>query len=92
VKRRNAIETQIAALAPDAAPFQMGSLEREALIATHSMILHELYFASLGGDGKPAGAFAALAREQFGSVEVCKRDFRLTGLSLAASRAGAQGA
>ena len=83
VKRLNAIEVQIAALPRDAAPFQMGSLKREALIAANSMLLHELYFENLGGRGVADGPFAALARAQFGSLEVWEHDFRLTGLSLA---------
>ncbi len=83
VKRLNAIEAQIAALPRDAAPFQMGSLKREALIAANSMRLHELYFANLGGQGGAGGSFAALAEAQFGSLGAWEHDFRLTGLSLA---------
>lgn len=83
VKRLNAIEAQIAALPREAAPFEMGSLKREALIAANSMRLHELYFANLGGQGLTDGAFAALARERFGSTDAWEHDFRLTGLSLA---------
>jgi Fe-Mn family superoxide dismutase len=83
VKRLNAIEAEIASLPADAAPFRMGSLKREALVAANSMRLHELYFANLGGKGLAAGPFAALAQAQFGSLEAWERDFRLTGLSLA---------
>jgi Fe-Mn family superoxide dismutase len=83
VKRLNAIQAQIGALPRDAAPFQMGSLKREALIAANSMRLHELYFANLGGTGVADGAFAALALAQYGSLEAWEHDFRLTGLSLA---------
>ena len=83
VKRLNAIETQIGALPRDAAPYQMGSLKREALIAANSMRLHELYFANLGGQGVTSGDFAALAQAQFGSLAAWEHDFRLTGLSLA---------
>ncbi len=83
VKRLNAIEAQIAALPRDAAPFQMGSLKREALIAANSMRLHELYFANLGGKGVADGPFAALAQAQYGSLAAWEHDFRLTGLSLA---------
>ena len=83
VKRLNAIEAQLAALPREAAPFQMGSLKREALIAANSMHLHQLYFANLGGKGVADGPFTTLARAQFGSVEAWEHDFRLTGLSLA---------
>ena len=41
VKRLNLIERQIGDLPADAAPYQMGSLKREELIATNSMLLHE---------------------------------------------------
>jgi hypothetical protein len=48
VKRLNAIRTQLAALDFAAAPgFQVHGLKREALVATNSMLLRELYFASL---------------------------------------------
>src|SRR5882757_1846480 len=55
VKRLGAIQDKIAQLPADAAPFQLGSLKRESLIAMNSMILHEYYFANLGGDGKLGG-------------------------------------
>jgi Fe-Mn family superoxide dismutase len=83
LKRLAGIERQIAALPRDAAPFQMGSLKREALIAANSVRLHELYFANLGARGRADGAFAALARAEFGSAEAWEHDFRLTALSLA---------
>ena len=38
----------MASLAPDAPPFLLGALKREELVATNSMVLHELYFANLG--------------------------------------------
>lgn len=54
VKRLAAIDAQLAALDPSAAPtFQLNGLKREELIAWNSMILHELYFAGLGAPSKP---------------------------------------
>ena len=82
VKRLNLIEQQIGGLPKDAAPYQMGSLKREELVATNSMLLHEAYFANLGGRGNADGAFAALAKDAYGSLEVWEHDFRLTGMSL----------
>jgi Fe-Mn family superoxide dismutase len=82
VKRLNLIEQQLGALPKDAAPYQMGSLKREELIATNSMLLHEAYFANLGGSGAADGIFATLAKTAYGSVESWEQDFRLTGLSL----------
>src|SRR5262245_38065172 len=55
VRRLNQIQQQIGALAKDVPPYQIGSLKREEIIAANSMILHEFYFANLGGDGKASG-------------------------------------
>ncbi|OQD04074.1 superoxide dismutase, partial [Burkholderia cenocepacia] len=49
VKRLNLIEEQLAGLDFAAAPgFLINGLKREQLIATNSMILHELFFDGLG--------------------------------------------
>ncbi len=58
VKRIGAIEAQVAALDPATAPgFMYNGLKREELMAMNSMILHEVYFASLGkGGGKPGAS------------------------------------
>lgn len=77
VKRLNAIREQLAGTAFATAPgFQLNGMKREELIATHSMLLHELYFDSLGGDGAsmtPACALALCAN--FGSVERWREEF-----------------
>jgi Fe-Mn family superoxide dismutase len=82
VKRLGTIEQKIAQLPKDAAPFQMGSLKREELIARNSMILHEYYFDNLGGDGAVAGTIKDLIARDFGSVDAWQHDFKLTGQSL----------
>jgi superoxide dismutase, Fe-Mn family len=82
VKRLNAIQDHIRKLPAQAQPFQMGSLKREELIAMNSMILHEYYFANLGGDGKIGGDIQKLITQQFGSYEGWEHEFRLTGQSL----------
>ena len=52
VKRLNAIRTQLRQLDFAGAPgFQLNGLKREELVAANSMLLHEVYFDSLGGDG-----------------------------------------
>jgi len=83
VRRLNQIQQQIGSLPKDAAPYQMGSLKREELIATNSMILHEFYFGNLGGDGKASGTMVDLIKAQYGTLEAWEHDFRLSGLSLA---------
>jgi superoxide dismutase, Fe-Mn family len=83
VKRLNLIQQQIGALPKDAPPYQMGALKREELIATNSMILHELYFGNLGGSGKREGRIEPLLSAQYGTPEAWEAEFRLTGLALA---------
>src|SRR5262245_63152801 len=54
VKRLNAITAQLSSLDFATAPvFVINGLKREELIATNSMILHELYFDGLGDGGEP---------------------------------------
>ena len=56
VKRLNAIGAQLADLDFAKAPnFVINGLKREELIATNSMILHELFFDGLGRDQCSAG-------------------------------------
>ena len=81
VKRLQAIRAELATLDWSTAPvFRINGLKREELIAANSMGLHELYFASLGGDGalkaagKPAGFGVGLKRD-FGSVERWHAEF-----------------
>jgi len=68
VKRLNAILAHLGSLDFANTPvFVINGLKREELIARNSMILHEIYFESLGGEGEPDGALQdALAR---GSME-----------------------
>jgi len=54
VNRLNAIETQLVELDFVKVPgFLINGLKREELIAMNSMILHEIFFASLGECGEP---------------------------------------
>jgi superoxide dismutase, Fe-Mn family len=77
VKRLNAIRAQLAGTAFATAPgFLLNGLKREELIATNSMLLHELYFGSLGGDGVTMEPACTLALEaNFGSVERWREEF-----------------
>jgi Fe-Mn family superoxide dismutase len=77
VKRLNAIRAQLAGTAFASVPgFLLNGLKREELIATNSMLLHELYFASLGGDGQTMEPAMKLALEaNFGAVERWRDEF-----------------
>ncbi len=77
VKRLNAIRSVLRGTDFAAAPgFQLNGLKREELIATNSMLLHELYFASLGGDGHSMEPACKLALDaNFGSVQRWRDEF-----------------
>jgi Fe-Mn family superoxide dismutase len=77
VKRLNAILEQLAGLDYAKAPgFQINGLKREELIATNSMILHELYFAGLGSDeSQPGDALAEALTRDFGSLDRWRAEF-----------------
>lgn len=84
VRRLHAIRAQLSTMGFAAAPgFQLNGLKREELIATNSMLLHELYFGSLGGDGVTMEPAMALALEaSFGSVERWREEFVAMGKAL----------
>ena len=76
VKRLNAIGSQLAELDFAKAPnFVINGLKREELIASNSMILHEIYFDGLGGGGKPNSALADAITRDFGSTERWRAEF-----------------
>lgn len=77
VKRLNAIRSQLAATPYASTPgFLLNGLKREELIATNSMLLHELYFASLGGDGQTTEPAMRLALDaNFGGLERWREQF-----------------
>jgi Fe-Mn family superoxide dismutase len=83
VKRLNAIGAQLAGLDFATAPvFVVNGLKREELIAANSMIIHELYFDCLGGEGDPKGALADQIAKDFGSVARWKAEFVAVGKAL----------
>ena len=80
VKRLNAIAAQWQALDVANAPvFVVNGLKREELIAGNSMILHELYFDSLGGGGQAEEPLRAALARDFGSYERWQTEFSAMG-------------
>ena len=83
VRRLNAITEQLELLDFATTPGHvLNSLKREELAALNSTLLHELYFASLGGDGQPTKAMSQALAEQFGSLERWRAEFRAMGYAL----------
>ena len=71
LKRLNAIHTKLGTLDfTQEAGFLLNGLKRGELIAYNSMLLHEIYFDSLGGKGVlPVGPLWEAIERDFGSVE-----------------------
>jgi Fe-Mn family superoxide dismutase len=76
VKRLNAITAQLESLDFTTAPvFVINGLKREELIASNSMILHELYFAGLGKESEPDKNLRSALDRHFGSLERWQTQF-----------------
>src|SRR5215207_9652964 len=85
----NAITSELESLDPSTTPVEViNRLKRDELTALNSTLLHELYFASLGGDGRklPEVIAGAIARD-FGSIECWRQEF----VALATALAGSSG-
>jgi len=92
LRRLNAIRARLAALDWAAAPgFEINGLKREELIASGSVILHEIYFESLGGHGdnpptgleEPPVELAQALERDFGSVMAWRAEFTAMAKALA---------
>jgi Fe-Mn family superoxide dismutase len=80
VQRINAITKELAELDFTSAPiFVINGLKREELIAMNSMILHELFFASLGERGEPESAMRDALIRDFGGVSAWAAEFSAMG-------------
>jgi Fe-Mn family superoxide dismutase len=85
VKALNAVEQRLATMLEDKElpAFVYGDLKREELVRTGSVVLHEHYFANLGGDGRASGSALDLIKRAFGSQETWEAEFRRTANALA---------
>src|SRR3984893_14561973 len=92
LQRLNAIRTRLVALDWERTPvFEVNGLKREELIAAGSVILHEIYFDSLGGHGddpptglaEPPDGLAHAFERDFGSVIAWRAEFTAMAKALA---------
>jgi Fe-Mn family superoxide dismutase len=84
VKALNVVEQHLGAAMneKDMPAYLYGDLKREELIRTGSVVLHELYFANLGGNGKPDGNAAKLIEKWFGGLAAWESEFKRTANAL----------
>jgi Fe-Mn family superoxide dismutase len=80
VQRLNSITEKLSGIDFLTAPiFVINGLKREELIAANSMILHELFFASLGDASEPQGALHDALVRDFGSIARWTAEFSAMG-------------
>jgi len=83
LRRLNSITEQLESLDFENTPGHViNGLKREELIALNSTLLHELYFASLNGEGKPTSTIVDAIAKQFGSFDRWRTEFRAMGYAL----------
>ncbi len=85
VKALNLVEQKLVEWLNDSniPPYMYGDLKREQLIKKGSVVLHELYFANLGGDGQISGDISFALDESFGCFSQWSNEFKKTAMSLA---------
>src|SRR5258708_13056765 len=83
LRRLNAITEQLESLDFANTPGHvLNGLKREELVALNSTLLHELYFASMGGDGQTTKAMSEILARDFGSLDRWRAEFRAMGYAL----------
>ena len=88
LRRLNAITEKLEGLdLAKTPPYVLNGLKRDELIALNSTLLHELYFASLGGNGIPTDPMKDVLARDFGSFDRWRDEF----LGMAMGLAGGSG-
>jgi len=83
LKNLNAVELDIQKITMSSPGYQVAGLKERELTFTNSVILHELYFANLGGNGMAAGSIQQALTTSFGTIARWEELFRATAMSLA---------
>jgi len=83
LKNLGKVQDDLARTTKDTPGYLVAGLRERELSFHNSVVLHELYFANLGGPGKPGGAVEKALAAAFGSFARFDELFRATGLSLA---------
>jgi Fe-Mn family superoxide dismutase len=85
VKALNILRARLPAALADSSvpPYVYTGLKREQLLRTGSVVLHEYYFANLGGNGKPPADLRTRIGASFGTYDAWESEFRKIGNGLA---------
>lgn len=85
VKALNALRSRLmdALRDPGTPLYVYTGLKREQLLRTGSVVLHEAYFANLGGNGKVSADLRTRISASFGTFDAWESEFRKIGAGLA---------
>jgi superoxide dismutase, Fe-Mn family len=82
-KALNTVRSKLSqALGADTPPYVYTGLKREQAIRTGSVVLHDLYFGNLGGDGKAPADLRTRIGGAFGTFDQWESEFRKIGQGL----------
>lgn len=82
VRNLNKVEAELARVTKDTPAFVVAGLAQSQLQYTNSMLLHETYFANLGGTGAASGPIVEQLTVRYGSLARWEELFRASGASL----------
>jgi len=83
VKALNVVRSKLRdAAGKELPPYLYNDFKREHLMRTGSVVLHELYFGNLGGDGQPATETRSKLAHAFGSFDAWQSEFVTIGRGL----------
>jgi Fe-Mn family superoxide dismutase len=84
VNKRNEIEEKVKSFDKskgNATYSEIGEAKRQETFAANGMVLHDMWFNSLWGDGNPKGEILRAIEKDFGSMETWQQDFKATAMS-----------
>lgn len=82
VRKLNAVRGQLAQVKATTRGFVLRGLHQSEHAFKHSVVLHELYFGNLGGDGKRQGSTVEMLSAHYGGAGVWEERFLALGKSL----------
>jgi superoxide dismutase, Fe-Mn family len=84
VRALNAVEQRLDTMMKDTdlPAYVYGDVKREELVRTGSVVLHEHYFANLGGDGRASGKGLDFIKQWWGGYEAWEAEFKRTANAL----------
>lgn len=82
VRNLNRVEQELSQTSADTPPFVVAALRERELLFRNSKLLHEAYFANLGGNGQRSGAIETALASAYGTSARWEQHMRVAGMGL----------